>query len=290
MSSYLITLLTTIGMYIILALGLNVIVGYAGQISLGHAAFWAIGAYSFAILTTKFSLSFVVSAILAVIITALVGIILGLPSLRVREDFLAITTIGINFIVQAIFKYTPFFGGAMGIGGIPFPKWGGNMFTSGEFLVFTYIMVALSVFVSFMFKRSWAGLASSAIKDDELASSMVGIDPRRFKILAFALGSAYAGIAGILYASFMGFISPEDFSFAVSITILSMVMVGGENTIIGPIFGAVLLISLPEIFRPIQDYRMLLYGGLLLIMMRFQPSGFFGEGGLIWKLIRPKRS
>ena len=290
MSSYLITLLTTIGMYIILALGLNVIVGYAGQISLGHAAFWAIGAYSFAILTTKFSLSFVVSAILAVIITALVGIILGLPSLRVREDFLAITTIGINFIVQAIFKYTPFFGGAMGIGGIPFPKWGGNMFTSGQFLVFTYIMVALSVFVSFMFKRSWAGLASSAIKDDELASSMVGIDPRRFKILAFALGSAYAGIAGILYASFMGFISPEDFSFAVSITILSMVMVGGENTIIGPIFGAVLLISLPEIFRPIQDYRMLLYGGLLLIMMRFQPSGFFGEGGLIWKLIRPKRS
>ncbi len=290
MSSYLITLLTTIGMYIILALGLNVIVGYAGQISLGHAAFWAIGAYSFAIFTTKFSLSFVTAGVLAIIITALIGIILGLPSLRVKEDFLAITTIGINFIVQAIFKYVPFFGGAMGIGGIPFPKWGGNMFTSGQFLFLTYVMVALAIFVSYIFKRSWAGLASSAIKDDELASDMVGIDPRRFKILAFALGSAYAGVSGILYASFMGFISPEDFSFAVSITILSMVMVGGENTIIGPIFGAVLLISLPEIFRPIQDYRMLLYGGLLLIMMRFQPSGFFGEGGIIWKLIKPKKS
>ena len=290
MSSYLVTLLITMGMYIILALGLNIIVGYAGQISLGHAAFWAIGAYSFAILTTKFSLSFVLSGILAVVITVFIGVILGLPSLRVKEDFLAITTIGINFIVQAVFKYTPFFGGAMGIGGIPFPKWGDNMFTNNQFLILTYIMVFFAMLVSFIFKRSWAGLASSAIKDDELASDMVGIDPRRFKILAFALGSAYAGIAGILYASFMGFISPEDFSFAVSVAILSMVMVGGENTIVGPTFGAILLISLPEIFRPIQDYRMLLYGGLLLIMMRFQPSGFFGEGGIVWKLIKPKKS
>ncbi len=290
MSSYLVTLLITMGMYIILALGLNIIVGYAGQISLGHAAFWAIGAYSFAILTTKFSLSFVLSGILAVVITVFIGVILGLPSLRVKEDFLAITTIGINFIVQAVFKYTPFFGGAMGIGGIPFPKWGGSMFTNNQFLILTYIMVFFAMLISFVFKRSWAGLASSAIKDDELASDMVGIDPRRFKILAFALGSAYAGIAGILYASFMGFISPEDFSFAVSVAILSMVMVGGENTIVGPTFGAILLISLPEIFRPIQDYRMLLYGGLLLIMMRFQPSGFFGEGGIVWKLIKPGKS
>ncbi len=290
MSSYLITLLTTIGMYIILALGLNIIVGYAGQISLGHAAFWAIGAYSFAILTTKFSLHFVIAGILAILITAFIGVILGLPSLRVKEDFLAITTIGINFIVQAVFKYTQFFGGAMGIGGIPFPKWGDNMFTSTQFLILTYVLVVISIIVSIVFKHSWAGLASSAIKDDELASDMVGIDPRRFKILAFALGSAFAGIAGILYASFMGFISPEDFSFGTSIAILSMVMVGGEDTIVGPIFGAVLLISLPEIFRPIQDYRMLLYGGLLLIMMRFQPSGFFGKGGIVWNLIREKRS
>lgn len=290
MSSYLVTLFITIGMYIILALGLNVIVGYAGQISLGHAAFWAIGAYSFAILTTKFSFSFTIAGICAVIITAFVGVILGLPSLRVKEDFLAITTIGINFIVQAIFNYTQFFGGAMGIGGIPFPKWGGKTFTNIEFMFLTYAMVLFSMLISYIFKISWAGLASSAIKDDELASDMSGIDPRRFKLIAFALGSAYAGMAGILYASFVGFISPDDFSFAVSISILSMVMVGGENTTIGPIFGAVLLVSLPEIFRPIQDYRMLLYGGLLLIMMRFQPSGFFGKGGIVWELIKPKSS
>ena len=289
MSSYLVTLFTTIGMYIILALGLNVIVGYAGQISLGHAAFWAIGAYSFAILTTKFSFSFAIAGICAIIITAFVGVILGLPSLRVKEDFLAITTIGINFIVQAIFNYTQFFGGAMGIGGIPFPKWGEKTFTNIEFMFLTYAMVLLSILVSYIFKISWAGLASSALKDDELASDMSGIDPRRFKLIAFALGSAYAGMAGILYASFVGFISPDDFSFAVSIAILSMVMVGGENTIIGPAFGALLLISLPEIFRPIQDYRMLLYGGLLLIMMRFQPSGFFGKGGIVWKLIKLKK-
>ena len=290
MSSYLITLFITIGMYIILALGLNIIVGYAGQISLGHAAFWAIGAYSFAILTTKFSFSFITAGIFSIFITVFIGIILGLPSLRVKEDFLAITTIGINFIVQSIFKYTSFFGGAMGIGGIPFPTWNGRMFTNKEFLILTYVTVLFAMIVSYLFKISWVGLASSALKDDELASDMMGVNTKKFKILAFAFGSGYAALAGILYASFMGFISPEDFSFATSIAILSMVMVGGEDTIIGPTFGALLLIPLPELFRPIQNYRMFLYGGLLLIMMRFQPSGFFGKGGIVWKLIRPKSS
>ncbi len=290
MSAYMCTLLTIIGMYMILALSLNIIVGYAGQISLGHAAFWGIGAYSFAVLTTKFSIPFLESSIIAVIITAIIGIILGLPSLRVRDDFLAITTIGINFIVQAVFKYVKFFGGAMGIGNIPFPTWNGTMISSGEFLGLTYLMVVFTIAISYAFKRSWAGLASSAIKDDELASSISGVDPRRFKVMTFALGSALAGIAGVLYASFMGFISANTFSFPVSVTILAMVMVGGENTIIGPMFGAVLLVVMPELFRPIHNYRMLLYGGLLLLMMRFQPSGFFGREGILWTLIKPKRS
>ncbi len=261
----------------------------SSDLSLGHAAFWAIGAYSFAMLTTKYSMPFIEASAAAVLITTIIGIILGLPSLRVSDDFLAITTIGINFIVQAIFNNMNYFGGAMGIGNIPFPMWKGEMFSSFGFMVLTYIFVIIAIMISYTFRQSWSGLASFAIKADETAADVSGIDPRRFKILAFAIGSALAGLAGILYASFMGFISAGDFSFPVSITILAMVMIGGENTITGPIFGAALLVLLPEIFRPIHDYRMLLYGLLLVVMMRFQPSGFFGEDGIVWKLIKTKK-
>ncbi len=286
MSAYLATVFINIGIYMILALGLNIIVGYAGQISLGHAAFWAIGAYAFAILTTKFAVPFFLSAVIAIFIAAFIGILLGLPSLRVRNDALAIITIGINFIVQAIFRYNNFFGGTMGIGSIPFPEFESKVISLNEFLILTYFMVFAVILISYIFKRSRAYTASSAIKQNELAADMIGINPSFFKILAFGLGGATAGIAGVLYASFIGFIAPDDFSFITSVSILSMVMIGGENTIIGPLFGAFLLILLPEIFQPIQNYSLLLYGGLLLAIMRFQPAGIFGKGGIVWKLIK----
>jgi len=284
MGGYIVTLAITVGIYIILALGLNIIVGYAGQISLGHAAFWAIGAYTSAILSVKFGLPIWASAIMAVIITTAIGIVLGMPSLRVRDDFLAITTMGINFIVQAVFLYVPFFGGALGIGNIPFPRWGAGYMSNFGYMVMVYIIVAILILVSKWFRASWVGLFSAAMREDELASTTVGIDPRRFKLFAFALGSAYAGIAGVLYAHFMGFISSGDFSFSVSITILSMVVVGGMDTISGPILGAAILVLLPEFFRPIQNYRMLLYGGLLVFMMRYQPQGLLGEDGILRRI------
>ncbi len=286
MSDYLTTLMIIAGIYTILSLSLNIIVGYAGQISLGHAAFWAIGAYSFAILTTKYSFGFLEAAFFSILITTLGGIFLGIPSLRVSEDFLAITTIGINFIVQGIFNSFDYFGGAMGIGNIPFPTLNGDMISNNMFLVITYLFVAITIIISYIFKISWAGLASFAIKDDELAADVSGISPVIFKLLAFAIGSALAGLAGILYASFMGFISANDFSFPVSVAILAMVMVGGEGTILGPIFGAFVLILLPEIFRPIHSYRMFLYGVLLVLMMIYQPYGFFGKRGIVWSIVR----
>ena len=286
MSGYIVTLLITIGIYMILALSLNIIVGYAGQVSLGHAAFWAIGAYSFAILTTKYSVGFIGAAFLAVLITTVVGIFLGLPSLRVSEDFLAITTIGVNFIAYGVFNTFNYFGGAMGIGNIPFIQIGANPVSNFTFMIITYLFVVVVIAVSYAIKRSWCGLAIFSIKDDEKAASSCGVSPFIFKLTAFAIGSAFAGIAGVLYSSFMGFISAGDFSFAVSVTILAMVVIGGEGTIIGPIFGAVLLVLLPEIFRPIHSYRMLLYGLMLVVMMRFQPKGFFAKGGVVWKLLR----
>ncbi len=286
MSGYLITLLITIGIYIILALSLNIIVGYVGQVSLGHAAFWAIGAYSFAILTTKYGLGFLGASVLSIVITTIIGVLLGLPCLRLSEDFLAIATIGINFIVQGIFNTFNYFGGAMGIGNIPYPTIHGQMISNFSFMLIVYFFVAVTIAISYIYKTSWAGLASFAIKDDETAATVSSISPVKFKLFAFAISSALVAVSGILYASFMGFISANDFSFPVSVTILAMVMVGGEATIIGPIFGAVLLIILPEIFRPIHSYRMLVYGLLIVLMMRFQPDGLFGKRGLVWSVLK----
>ncbi len=286
MSGYLVTIAITIGIYIILSLSLNILVGYAGQVSLGHAAFWGIGAYAFAILTTKYSVGFVEASALAIVITTIIGVILGLPSLRLSEDFLVITTIGINFIVQGIFNTFNYFGGAMGIGGIPFPTFHGETLSNTAFAAIVYACVGLTIAVSYLFKLSWGGLACFAIKDDELAASVNGVPSVKFKLTAFAISSALAALSGVLYASFMSFISANDFSFPVSVTILAMVMIGGEATIIGPIFGSILLILLPEFFRPIHDYRMLLYGLLIVLMMRFQPEGFFGKKGIVWRLLK----
>lgn len=270
---YLFTVLTTLLINAISVLGLNIILGYAGQISLGHAAFMGIGAYASAILATKAQMSFWLAFPLAILITGVIGFLLGLPSIRVKEDFLAITTIGINFIVQAIFLYVPFFGGALGIGGISKPKIWGLTLRGEYYLLLVSVVFLIGVLLSFKFHRSWAGLASEAIREDEVAANVIGINPTRFKLMAFVLGSAYAGAAGSLYAHFMGFISSEDFGFPLSVTFLSMLVFGGVGTIKGSILGAFILGALPEILRPLAQYRLLFYGLLLLLMLRFCPGG-----------------
>ncbi|MCS7233067.1 MAG: branched-chain amino acid ABC transporter permease [Synergistetes bacterium] len=270
---YLYTVLTTLMINSIAVLGLNIILGYAGQISLGHAAFMGIGAYASALLSTKAGFPFWFSFPLAVLISAVIGFLLGLPSLRVRDDFLAITTIGINFIVQAIFLYVPFFGAALGIGGIPKPRIGEFVFRGGYYSLIVLIVLLVGIILSFKFYRSWAGLASETIREDELAANVIGINPVRFKLMAFVLGSAYAGASGALYAHFMGFISSDDFSFPLSVTFLSMLVFGGVGTIKGSIIGAFFLGALPEILRPLAQYRLLFYGFLLLLMLRFCPGG-----------------
>jgi len=277
MNAYVITIATIIAINAITVCGLNVIVGYAGQISLGHAAFVGIGAYSAALLSTKAGMSFW-SALPAVIaISGFIGLLLGLPSLRVKDDFLAITTIGINFIVEAIFLYIPFFGGAMGIGGIPTIMLFGLKIKGLSFLLLCVMFLSLILFVCWWFMRSWAGLACFALREEESASSSMGISPMRFKLLAFVIGTAIAGLGGALYAHYMRFISASDFSFPVSISLLSMLVLGGMGNLWAPIIGAAILGSLPEIFRPLVNYRILFYTVLLLLMIRFQPGGLLGE-------------
>ena len=285
MGDYSITVLTLIVIQAIVACGLNVIVGYAGQISLGHAAFFGIGAYASAMLTTAGGLDFWAALPLVLLATGFVGLVLGLPSLRLKEDFLAITTIGVNFIVVSVFLYVPFFGGSLGIGGIPRVVLFGERLRGAPYLYLCLAFLAAVLLVSWGFTRSWSGLACFALREDEAAASSMGVSPVRFKLAAFILGTAMAGLGGALYAHFMRFISATDFSFPVSISLLSMVVVGGMGTLWGPLLGALILGVLPEVFRPLTDYRMFLYAALLLLMIRFQPGGLLGEASVARKIL-----
>jgi branched-chain amino acid transport system permease protein len=285
-SGYLITILITLVIYAILAHSLNIITGQAGQISLGHAAFFGIGAYTSALLYTEAGFPFWISVPLAAIVAGIVGALLGIPCLRVRDDFLAITTMGINFVVEAIFLYIPFFGGAMGIGGINLPKWFGREMTKPEYFILIFMVLIFLLLFDVKLGRSWIGLAWASIREDEQAAEAMGVDVVRFKVLAFILGSTLAGLAGGFYAHFLTFIMPQNFGFGQSIVILSMVVFGGIGTRWGPFIGAIILGVLPEVFRPIMEYRTLVYGILLMAMMRFQPGGLLGSESIITKAFR----
>ncbi len=285
-SGYFITILITIVIYAMLAHSLNIITGHAGQISLGHAAFFGIGAYTSAMLYTSAGFPFWISVPLAAVVAGIVGALLGIPCLRVRDDFLAITTMGINFVVEAIFLYLPFFGGAMGIGGIDLPKWFGREMTKPEYFVLILIVFVVLLLLDRRLGHSWIGLAWASIREDEEAARAMGVDVIRFKVLAFILGSAIAGLAGGFYAHFLTFIMPQNFGFGQSIVILSMVVFGGIGSRWGPIVGAVILGILPEVSRPIMEYRTLIYGVLLLGMMRFQPGGLLGPESVLPRIFR----
>ena len=280
-SGYLITILITVTIYAILAHSLNIITGHAGQISLGHAAFFGIGAYTSALLYAEAGLPFWFSVPLAALTAGIIGALLGIPCLRVRDDFLAITTMGINFVVEAVFLYIPFFGGAMGIGGINLPEWFGREMTKTEYFLLILAVLILLLLLDRKLGRSWIGLAWASIREDEQAAEAMGVDVVRFKVLAFILGSAIAGLAGGFYAHFLTFIMPQNFGFPLSIMILSMVVFGGIGTRWGPLLGAVILGVLPEVSRPIMEYRTFVYGILLMFMMRFQPDGLLGPTSIL---------
>lgn len=276
--SYLTVVLTTVSIWVLLALSLNIITGEAGQPNIGHAAFFGIGAYTAAVLNTKLGLSFWCTLPVAMLVAGAVGAVLGLISMRLRNDFLAISTIGLNFVTVAAFQTLSFFGGAMGIGNIQPPKLGGIDFGSTEFACLGWLAVLLVALFCWHLQRSWFGYALHAIRDDEAAVEALGIDVRRYKVTAFVLSTAIAGLAGCIYAHFMTFISASDFSFNISVSILAMVVVGGRGSIPGVILGGILLGVAPEVFRFVSDYRLLVFGGILLFVMRFAPAGLLGQG------------
>jgi len=191
--------------------------------------------------------------------------------------------------VEAIFNNFEFFGGALGIGGIPRVELFALKLRGTEFLVLCLFFLVVVMVVCWWLTRCWAGLACFALREEETAAASVGISPVRFKLLAFVLGTAMAGLGGALYAHFMRFISASDFAFPLSVSLLSMVVVGGMGTLWGPILGACIIGVLPEVFRPLVDYRILFYTMLLLLMIRFQPGGLLGENSAARRVLAKMR-
>ncbi len=278
---YYITLLIWILIYAIAVMGLNITMGYAGQVNLGQAAFIGIGAFTSAILTMKFGISFWIALPLSGLISFIAGMLLGAISIRLKYDFLAMTTIGFNFIMVAIFLYYPIFGGSFGLLGVPRPRIFGYKLTGVTYLALVFVIFLICLLVNIWIERSWLGLAFEAIREDEDAAQTLGIDVKKFKVLAFAIGAGMAGIAGSLYAHFSMRVAYSDFTFAKSIELLSMCILGGLGTVYGPIIGTALVIILPEIFRPLRQYRLIMHTLILIILLRFQPQGLLGKGSYL---------
>jgi branched-chain amino acid transport system permease protein len=266
------------GIYIILALGLNVVVGYAGLLNLGFVAFYAIGAYSYALLNTRLGIGFWPALPIAVLVTTAAGFLLAVPSIRLKGDYFALVTLGFGEITRLVLNnWDSLTKGPNGISGIAPPSFFGV--SLGRLSYYYYVVLAFVLITIFAMRRvqdSKAGRAWIAIREDEIASSAMGINTIFYKLYASAFGAFWAGIAGCLFAAKMRFVSPESFTFMESVFILCMVIIGGLGSIAGVIVGAVLLVFLPEVLRGVEMYRMLALGAGLVFLMIFRPQGLFG--------------
>lgn len=286
LDAYVITVLTLMGIWSIVALGLNVITGLAGQFNLGIGVYMGTGAYASAMLTTAAGFSFWEALPLAILIAALMGFLTGLPALRVREDALAVLSIGLVFVFESLLIYLPYFGGPLGISRVPRVSFGGGPVSNQTYMFLVLLAVVLSAGVTVYLRRAWMGLAWESVRENELAAHVIGINPARFKLYAFTIGAAIAGLGGVLYAHFIRYVTPYDFGFLPSIYVLVMVVFGGLGTVRGAIFGACFLTLLPEFFRFVQDYRNFIYGVILVLLMLYEPRGALGDGSYLWNALR----
>ncbi|NQE51352.1 high-affinity branched-chain amino acid ABC transporter permease LivM [Herbaspirillum rubrisubalbicans] len=290
--------LTLALIYVVLGLGLNIVVGFAGLLDLGYVGFYAVGAYTYALCNQYFGLSFWECVPLSAAAAALFGFLLGFPVLRLRGDYLAIVTLGFGEIIRLLLNnLTSITGGPDGISGIPKPTMfglvmarnpvteGGTTFhqvfglsyQGGHMVIFMYflalLMVLFTYFVTSRLLRMPMGRAWEALREDEIACRSLGINPTRVKLSAFTLGAAFAGLAGSFFAARQGLVTPESFTFIESALILAIVVLGGMGSQLGVILAAILLTVLPELARSFAEYRMLIFGLVMVLMMMWRPQG-----------------
>ena len=265
-------------LYAVLSMSLNLVTGLAGQISVGHAAFYGLGAYTCSLLMLSAHVSFVPALLLGGVVAAAFGFLLGLPALRLKGNYLCIVTLGFGELVRLVLlNYESLTRGSMGISNIPLPEiWGMTLTTKPHF----YYLMAVLFFSSFLIldgiSRSRTGLLLATVRDDDIAASSIGVDIVFLKLSAFVVSAFFAGICGGFFAAYLSYISPDSFTFKESITILSMVILGGRGNMVGAVMGAVLLTVLPESLRFVRDYRMILYGMILVLAITFKPDGLYG--------------
>ena len=269
-------ILTNALLYVVLALGLNIVVGYAGLLDLGFAAFFAVGAYTVGIATLTFGLNFWLALPLAIFFAILAGIIIGGPTLRLRSDYLAIVTLGFGEIVRLTARNLRETGGATGLSGIESPwLFGWHISTPLDFYYVFCVLAILAVIVSVRLANSRLGRAWLYVRHDEDAAEAMGINRVRVKLAAYIVGAIYGSIGGAFFAANLGAISPESFSFRQSVLILMAVILGGMGKIPGVILGAFIVILAPELLRDFGDLRLLLFAVGLLLIMLFRPSGIW---------------
>lgn len=281
LNPYVVRVVVNCGIGAILALSLNLVNGCAGQFSLGHAGFMAVGAYASAWLTTLSPLApYLVgglgsggSILLGGLLAAVAGYIVGLPSLRLKGDYLAIVTLGFGEIIRIVFLNIPAVGGARGLPGIPRVS---NVF-------WVYLWMGVTFLILLRLIRSSYGRAILSVREDEIAAQSMGVDIAHYKVVAFVVSSFFAGIAGGLFAHYQGFIDPATFNFNRSVEVVIMVVLGGMGSLSGSIVGGVLVTLLPELLRTFNDYRMVIFSLLLVVLMLVRPMGLFGHWE-IWEL------
>lgn len=266
--SYLQLNITLVGINIILATGLNLITGFTGQFSLGHAAFMSIGAYTSAVFTAKLGQPFIVSIVVSGIVAALAGVLIGIPTLRLKGDYLAIATLGFGEIIRILVLNTDYIGGAIGFNDIPqYTNW-----------TWIFVMTVLTVVLIKRFINSYHGRACLSIREDEIAAEAMGVNTTYYKVLAFAIGAFFAGTAGALYANYFYFIKPDSFGFMKSVDILVIVVFGGMGSIGGSILGAIVLSIISLFLQSIPELRMVIYSLILFVIMVYRPTGLMGKG------------
>lgn len=284
LGTYLSEVINNVGLFVLMGLGLNIVVGFAGLLDLGYVAFYAFGAYTMAILTSEGALgiaglSFWVALPICVAISALAGILLGMPVLRMRGDYLAIVTLGFGEIIRILALsdlLKPVIGGAQGVLQIPKPSiLGISLIKPGQLYYVILAAVLLVAFIAWRLRDSRLGRRWMAIREDEDVAEAMGINLVGTKILAFAIGAAFAGLGGAILAPKLTSIFPHSFKLLVSINVLSLIIVGGMGSLPGVVVGALILVGLPELLREFAEFRILMYGALLIVMMLARPEGFW---------------
>ena len=291
-TTYQTNILISFLLYVVLGLGLNVIVGVAGLLFLGHAAFYAIGAYSYALLNQYFGLGFWFALPLGGVFAALAGIALAFPVLRLRGDYLAIVTLGFGEIVRLLLEnLSDITGGPSGISNIPRPGFFDMKLSVADANIYIYyIVLALAVITIIAVSRlkdSRIGRALQALREDEVACEAMGIDRVGVKVMAFGLGTAWAGFAGVIFAAKTTFINPASFTFFESAIILSIVVLGGMGSNLGVILGSAFLVLLPEYLRAFSEYRMIMFATAMVLMMVFRPQGLIPAKGRTYTVDDP---